>query len=136
MIPSTHEETKNAYESGLLLPSPSLVLFGDYNHAPEPMCQIAAESYGGRLLHWQVIAIESRQPKVLNYSTLCIHWLNTGNGVGLSWVWQPGPGGGWTPKYWLIGCPHANVISTKTGNCLHTQVCQDCGYTTVIDSSG
>jgi len=139
MIPSTHEETKSAYESGALTPLPGLALFGDYNNAPEPMSKITAEDYSARLLHWQVVAIESRQPEILGYSTLRIHWLNTGNGVGLSREWRSvlGPlSGEWMPKYWLIGCPHENMITTKTGNCLHTQVCQDCGYMTVIDSSG
>ena len=139
MIPSTHEETKSAYELGLLPPQPGLALFGDYNRAPEPMSKITAEDYSARLLHWQVTAIESRQPKILGYHTLRIHWLNTGNGVGLSREWQSVPGplsGVWVPKYWLIGCLHTNMITTKTGNCLHAQVCQDCGYTTTIDSSG
>ena len=139
MIPSTHEETKSAYELGLLPPLPGLALFGDYNHAPEPMVAITAEEYSHRLLHWQVIAIESRQPKILDYHTLRIHWLNTGNGVGLSREWRSNLkslGAGWAPVYWLIGCPHENMITTKTGNCLHAQVCQDCGYMTTIDSSG
>lgn len=143
MIPSTHEETKKAYASGLLQPQPGLDSFGDYNTAPEPMVVITAEDYSARLLHWQVIAVESRQPKILGYRSLCIHWLNTGNGVGLSriWHWRLSPtvgptDGNWTVEYWLIGCAHSNMVTTKTGNCLSTQVCQDCGYTTVVDSSG
>lgn len=137
MIPSTHNETKQAYKSGLLQSPPSLDSFGNYNTAPVPMATIAAEDYSSRLLHWQVIAIEGRQPEILGYSPLRIHWLNTGNGVGMSQTWQPGPGGGeWITVYWLIGCAHGNVVSTKTGNCLTAQVCQDCGYRTVVDSSG
>lgn len=137
MIPSTHDETKDAYESGLLPPTPGLDSFGGYNTAPEPMTTITAEEYSHRLIHWQVIAIESRQPKILGYHTLRIHWLNTGNGVGLSRTWLSGPGGGrWIPVYWSIGCPHSKVIVTKIDNHLHEQVCQDCGYKTVIDSSG
>ena len=139
MIPSTHTETMKAHGLKLLSPMPSLDSFGNYNTAPEPMVAITAEEYSSRLLHWQVIAIESRQPRIPGYSALRIHWLNTGNGVGLSREWQSisGPlSGEWIPKYWLIGCAHDNIVSTKTGNCLHTQVCQDCGYTTVVDSSG
>ena len=137
MIPSTHEETMKAYRLGRLGslgPQPGLDSFGDYNTAPEPMTTITAEEYSRRLLHWQVTAIESRQPKVLGYSPLRIHWLNTGNGVGMNRVWQL-TGGEWAPEYWLIGCPHDNIAATKIGNCLTTQVCQDCGYRTVIDSS-
>ena len=116
MIPSTHAETMRAHRLGKLLPS-GLDSFGNYNTAPEPMCRITAEDYSARLLHWQVIAIESRQPKVLGYSPLRIHWLNTGNGVGMSRVWQSGPGSGeWVPEYWLIGCPHDNMVTTKIGN--------------------
>ena len=139
MIPSTHDETRSAYELGLLPPLPGLALFGDYNTAPEPMQRITAEEYVHRLLHWRVCAIESRQLKILGYSTLRIHWLNTGNGVGLSREWLSNVrslGGGWSLMFWLIGCPHNNMISTKISNCLHVQVCQDCGYTTTIDSSG
>ena len=141
MIPSTYDETVR--ELGLSPPLPGLDGFGDYNTAPEPMTTITAEEYSRRLLHWQILAVESRQPKVLGYSALRIHWLNTGNGVGLSQSWHriPGPESGkWTVQYWLIGCPHDNMVTTKTaerlGKCLHEQVCQDCGYTTIIDSSG
>ena len=139
MIPSTHDEAKSAYESGLLQLPPGLDSFGDYNTAPEPMTKITAEEYSRRLLHWQVTAIESRQPRVLGYNTLRIHWMSTGNGVGMSHVWLSitGPAGGeWATVYWLIGCPHDNIVTTKIGNCLTAQVCQDCGYRTVIDSSG
>lgn len=139
MIPSTHAETKSAYETGLLRLPPGLDNFGDYNTAPEPMCKITAEDYSARLLHWQVLAIESRQPKVLGYSTLRIHWLNTGNGVGMSRAWQSAPGplsGEWAPEYWLIGCPHTYVTVARIGDCLSERVCQDCGYTTIVDSSG
>jgi hypothetical protein len=139
MIPSTHDETKSAYESGSLQLPPGLDSFGDYNTAPEPMTTITAEEYSRRLLHWQVTAIESRQPKTLGYSMLHIHWLNTGNGVGMSRQWRSMPGplsGGWATVYWLIGCPHNNMVATKIGNCLRAQVCQDCGYITVVDSSG
>ena len=121
MIPSTHDETKKAYKSGSLQPAPGLDSFGDYNTAPEPMHKITAGEYSARLLHWQALAIESRQPKVLGYSTLRIHWLNTGNGVGMSRIWLSisGPAGGeWATVYWLIGCPHDNMVTTKTGNCL------------------
>ena len=135
MIPSTHKETMKAHRLGLLQPPPGLDSFGNYNTAPEPMCIITAEDYSARLLHWQVIAIESRQPKILGYGALCIHWLNTGNGIGMNRVWQL-TSGEWAIKYWLIGCPHTNMVTTKTGNCLREQVCQDCGYTTVVDSSG
>ena len=139
MIPSTHDETKKAYKLRLLTPQPGLDSFGSYNTAPEPMTTITAEEYSRRLLHWQVVAVESRQPEILGYSSLRIHWLNRGNGVGMSRMWQlnPGPGSGeWITIYWLIGCSHNNVVVTKTGNCLTAQVCQDCGYRTVIDSSG
>ena len=139
MIPSTHAETKNVYESGLLQLPPGLDSFGNYNTAPEPMVTITAEEYSRRLLHWQILAVESRQPKVLGCHTLRIHWLNTGNGVGISRIWLSitGPADGkWATVYWLIGCPHSNMVGTKTGNCLSAQVCQDCGYTTVVDSSG
>jgi len=139
MIPSTHEETRTAHELGLLIPRLKGDSFGDYNTAPEPMQRITAEEYSSRLLHWQVIAIESRQPKVLSYSTLRIHWLNTGNGIGMNREWRSASGplsGKWVPKYWLIGCPHTNVITTEIGNHLHEQVCQDCGYITIVDSSG
>jgi len=135
MIPSTHDETKSAYELELLPRLPGLHSFGGYNTAPEPMTRITAEKYSHMLLHWQVTAIESRQPKVLGYNTLCIHWLNTGNGVAMSRYWQPILGE-WAPEYWLIGCAHDNMVSTKVGNCLSERVCQDCGYSTVIDSSG
>ena len=138
MIPSTHDECKNAVTIDTAT-MPGLVSFGDYNTAPEPMVTITAEEYSRRLLHWQVIAIESRQPKVLVYNTLCVHWLNTGNGVGMSRIWlsmSDPTGGEWATVYWLIGCPHDNMVSTKTGNCLTAQICQDCGYTTVVDSSG
>jgi len=139
MIPSTHDETMKARILGGLREMPGLDSFGSYNTAPEPMVTITAEDYSSRLLHWQVIAIESRQPKVLGYESLRIHWMNTGNGVGMSRAWQPGPslGGGETvPVYWLIGCAHDNVTITSTGICLSERVCQDCGYSTVIDSSG
>jgi len=133
MIPSTHDETKSAYELGLLPRLPGLHSFGGYNTAPEPMTRITAEEYSSRLLHWQVTAIEHRQPRVLGYESLRIHWLNTGNGIGISRAWY---GAVSVPKYWLIGCSHSNVTITKTGNCLSERVCQDCGYSTVIDSSG
>ena len=139
MIPSTHDETKKAHETGSLAPQPGLDSFGDYNTAPEPMVTITAWEYSHTLLHWQVLAIESRQPKVLGYSMLCIHWLNTGNGVGMSREWQSVTSpldGEWITKYWLIGCAHSNVIPTKVDNCLTKWVCQDCGYTVVVDSSG
>jgi len=136
MIPSTHDETKEAYENGTFT-LPGLDSFGNYNTAPEPMVTIAAESYSHRLLHWQVLAIENRQPEILNYRVLRIHWLNTGNGIGLSRIWLPGPAGGtWTPVYWLIGCAHGNMAIAETSYCLHKHVCQDCGYTTIVDSSG
>jgi len=134
MIPSTHDETMKARILGGLREMPGLHSFGSYNTAPEPMATITAEEYSSRLLRWQVIAIESRYPNVLGYSALRIHWLNTGNGVGMSRVWQYAPG--WEPVYWLIGCAHDDTVSTKTGNCLSERVCQDCGYSTVIDSSG
>lgn len=136
MIPSTHDEAKKAYENGALT-LPGLDSFGNYNTAPEPMATITAERYSHMLLYWCVRAMESRQPKVPSNSPLRIHWLNTGNGVGLSRVWLSGPGGGaWKPVYWLIGCAHDNMAIARVSDHLYERVCQDCGYTTIVDSSG
>lgn len=140
MIPSTLEEARP-----LVQDFPGLDDYGTYNKAPEPMRRITAEDYSARLLHWRVIAIENRQPKVLGYSALRIHWLNTGNGVGMSRVWQsiPGPAGGeWVPEYWLMGCPHAHMVETRLlrldplADFVHTGKCTDCGYEFTYDSSG
>ena len=140
MIPSTLEETQ-----ALVQDFPGLDDYGTYNKAPEPMVKITAEDYSARLLHWQVIAIENRQPKVLGYSSLCIHWLNTGNGVGMSRVWKvlTGPAGGeWVTEFWLIGCSHDHATETRLSRSgpiapfVHIRKCTDCGWEFTYDSSG
>jgi len=143
MIPSTLEEARP-----LVQDFPGLDDYGTYNKAPEPMRQITAEDYSARLLHWQVIAMESRQPKVLGYSSLCIHWLNTGNGVGMSrvWHWRLSPtvgptDGDWTVEYWLIGCPHDHPIAPELRRLppdplMFAYQCADCGREFTYDSSG
>jgi len=140
MIPNTYEEAQPLVQDFLGLDD-----YGTYNKAPEPMTKITAEDYSTRLLHWQVIAIESRQPKVLGYSSLCIHWMNTKNGVGMSRAWKvlTGPAGGeWIPEYWLIGCSHNHMVKTRLlrtsqqAGFVHTGKCADCGYEFTYDSSG
>jgi len=102
------------------------------------MSRITAEDYSARLLHWQVIAVESRQPEVLGYSALCIHWLNTKNGVGIGRVWE----GEWVPEYWLIGCSHNHATETRLSRAglfapfVHIRKCADCGHEFTYDSSG
>ena len=139
MIPSTLEEAQP-----LVQDFPGLDDYGTYNRAPEPMSRITAEDYSDRLLHWQVIAIESRQPKVLGRSSLRIHWLNTGNGVGMSRAWQSGgpDGGHWEPEYWAVGCSHDHATVTRYSRLgpiapfVHIRKCTDCGHEFTYDSSG
>ena len=142
MIPSTLEEAQP-----LVQDFPGLDDYGTYNRAPEPMRRITAEDYSARLLRWQVIAIESRQPTVLGYSPLRIHWLNTKNGVGMSRAWRPvgSEDGGWTVEHWVIGCPHDHLVAIKPDHyfflssiapLVHARKCTDCGYEFTYDSSG
>lgn len=105
---------------------------GDYNTLPKPViAEISSQEFWKYFMTYSPVFIEFRQvkkPEHLTTHDAKIFWYHD---RALA-VLETEPG---SVSFYRVGCKH-DYVDTKIGHCLCRRVCNLCGWTTEIDSSG